>query len=345
MDTNLLRKNLTERAVIALSPACAFGIFAFAGTVGLTGSRVAAVLVAMGFAAFVAWLFWRRPILPYDPEAVSRPLKVISGLAMVAALVQLVRLCVFIINPAQVGYAIGPIRGGLPVEHSCVSAYFVAARAVPTVPEVYSFDLYSLPFERPDAIRKPKRIESFNVDAYEYPPPFLLLPRALAIPAPDFLHFRMVWFGFNGAVLLIGLLAIVRVISPVAGTRALLLSPLVFASDIPITTLQIGNLEAMVFALAMLGMVCLANGHYRSGGLLLAYATLSKLFPGAPDCVPRGAAPVARTCLDRRFLRCAGAGLPARYRLGTLSCVPLPIAQTARGRSVPGLSQPRVHCT
>jgi hypothetical protein len=90
----------------------------------------------------------------------------------------------------------------------------------------------------------------------------------------------MFWFALNGAVLLIGLLAIVRVIGPVAGTRALLLSPLVFASDITINTLQIGNLEAMVFALAMLGMVLLAQGRYPAGGLLLAYATLSKLFPG-----------------------------------------------------------------
>jgi hypothetical protein len=246
--------------LIALSLACVFGIFAFAGTMGLTGSLLPAVIVAVGIAACVAWLFWRRPILPYDQGAVSRTLKVVSGLATIAALFQLARLSVFMINPAQVGYAVGPLRGpGLIVEHSCLSAYFVAARAVPTVPDVYSDDLYSLPAERPDAVRKPKRIGSFNIDVYEYPPPFLLLPRALMVLVPDFLHFRMFWFALNGAVLLIGLLAIVRVIGPVAGTRALLLSPLVFASDITINTLQIGNLEAMVFALAMLGMVLLAQ--------------------------------------------------------------------------------------
>jgi hypothetical protein len=267
--------------LIALSVACALGIFAFVGTMGLTGSRLAGVIVAAGIAACVAWLFSWRPILPYDQGAVSRTLKIVSGLATIVALLQLAIICVFMINPARVGYAVGPMRGpGLIVAHSCLSAYFVAAQAAPTGHDIYSDDLYSLPSENPAAARNPKRIDSFNIDVYEYPPPFLLLPRALMVLVPDFLHFRMVWFALNGTVLLLGLLAVVQVIGPVAGTRALLLSPLVFASDITINTLQIGNLEAMIFAIAMLGMVCLANGHYRSGGLLLAYATLSKLFPG-----------------------------------------------------------------
>jgi alpha-1,2-mannosyltransferase len=281
MPAEIPREQRTERMLIALSLACAFGIFAFAGTVGLIRSCVAAVVVAVSTAAFVAWIFWRHPILPYDAGAVSRALKVVSGVASIAALLQLARLCVFIVNPAAVGYALGPLRGpGLPVTHSCVSAYFVAAQSVPRVPDVYSEELYSLASERPDAIRKPKRIGAFNVDVYEYPLPFLLLPRALDILRPDFLHFRMIWFALNGAVVLAGLLAVVRVIGPVAGTRALLLSPLIFASDHMISTLQIGNLQAMVIALAMLAMVFLARYRYLIGGGLLAYAMLSKLFPG-----------------------------------------------------------------
>jgi alpha-1,2-mannosyltransferase len=248
---------------------------------GLTGSRLAAIVVAVGFAASVAWLFWRRPILPYGQGAISSTLKVISGLATLAALFQLARLSVFIINPMATGYAIGPLRGpGLIIEHSCVSAYFAAARSVSTVPDIYSNDLYSSPYEGPEALRRPKRIGSFNIDPYQYPPPFLLLPRAVAILAPDFLRFRMLWFAINGTVLLIGLLAIARFIGPIAATRALMLSPLVFASDINIATLQIGNLQAMVFALAMLGMMFLAQRRYAAGGVLLAYTMLSKLFPG-----------------------------------------------------------------
>jgi alpha-1,2-mannosyltransferase len=269
------------RALIALSLACAFGIFAFAAAMGFTGSKLVAVIVSVGIAAFVAWYFWRRPIVPLDEGANSRALNVISGLATLAALVQLVRLCVFIVDPAEVGCAIGPSRGlGLPVNHSCLSAYYVAARSVATVPNVYAWELYSFPDEGPTVPRKPRPIGPFNIDAYEYPPPFLLLPRTLAILTPEFLRFRMVWFALNGAVLVIGLLVVARMLGPVAGTRALLFSPLVLASDISIATLQVGNLQAIVSSLAMLAMVLLAQRRYAAGGALLAYATVSKLFPG-----------------------------------------------------------------
>ena len=108
----------------------------------------------------------------------------------------------------------------------------------------------------------------------------LLLPRTLAILTPEFLRFRMVWFALNGAVLVIGLLIVARMLGPVAGTRALLFSPLVLASDITIATLQVGNLQAIVSSLAMIAMVLLAQRRYAAGGALLAYATVSKLFPG-----------------------------------------------------------------
>jgi hypothetical protein len=52
------------------------------------------------------------------------------------------------------------------------------------------------------------------------------------------------------------------------------------ASDLTIGTLQVGNLQAIVFALAMLAMVFLAQRRYAVGGTLLAFVTVSKLFPG-----------------------------------------------------------------
>jgi hypothetical protein len=269
------------RALIAASLACAFGVFGFAAAMGLTGSRLIAATVAAGVAAVVAWFCWRHPIFSLDEASASRPLKVISVLATIATLAQLARLCVFIVNPAAVGWALSPSRGlGLTISHSCLSAYYVAARSVATVPNVYEYELYSFPAESPTALRKPRHIESFNIDAYEYPPPFLLLPRTLIVLAPDFLRFRMIWFALNGAVMLIGLLAVARMLGPVAGTRALLLSPLVLASDLTIGTLQVGNLQAIVFSLAMIAMVLLAQRRYAAGGALLAFVTVSKLFPG-----------------------------------------------------------------
>ena len=269
------------RALTALSLACAFAIFAFAATMGLVGSTVIAAIVSVGVAALVAWFCWRHPIVPPYEGASPSALKFISGLATIVALIQLARLCVFIVNPAAVGYAIGPSHGpGLPITHSCLSAYYVAARSVTTVPNVYAYELYSFPAQSPTELRKPRPIGSFNIDAYEYPPPFLLLPRTLAILVPDFLRFRMIWFALNGAVMVIGLVVVARILGPVTGTRALLLAPLVLASDLTVGTLQIGNLQAIVFSIAMIAMVLLAQRRYAAGGALLAFVTVSKLFPG-----------------------------------------------------------------
>src|ERR1700756_4329267 len=101
MTGTVLQKYFTERALIALSVACALGIFAFAGAMGLMRFRLAAILVAVGIAVFVMWLFWRHPILPFDEAAVSRSLKIISGVATIAALLQLARLCVFHCQPSS----------------------------------------------------------------------------------------------------------------------------------------------------------------------------------------------------------------------------------------------------
>ena len=281
MDTGATRKHQSEILLIALSLACAFAILAFAGVMGLHAPRPVAFVSAALVAGLVAWLFWRHPVVPLNEDAPSRGLYVISLLATVFALFQLARLCVFIINPAAVGFAASPSRGlGLPLSHSCVSAYFVAAQSARSAPNVYDPELYSLPSTSPDGMRKPQFIGPFTIDVYEYPPTFLLLPRALRLLSPDFFHFRMIWFAFNGTVLLIGLLAVARVMGPVIGRRALLLSPLVLSSGHTIGTLQVGNLQAIIFALAMLAMILFDQRRYAAGGALLAFATVSKLFPG-----------------------------------------------------------------
>jgi alpha-1,2-mannosyltransferase len=269
------------RASVAAAIGGATAIFAFAGAMGLTGSPLVSTLAAAGLAALVGAVFWRRPIVALSETASSRPLEIVSAVATIAALVQLVRLLVFILDPTQTGYALGPARGlGLAVGHSCFTSYFVAAEAVDTTPNVYDDALYSLPGATPGERRQPRRLGTFNIDVYEYPPPYLLLQRGLNVLAPTFLAGRMLWFALDGAVILVGILAAVRMLGPVAGTRALLWSPLIWAADITLSTLQIGNVQPMVIALAMLAMVLVDQRRHAAGGALLAFVTVSKLFPG-----------------------------------------------------------------
>jgi alpha-1,2-mannosyltransferase len=266
------------RAAVAIAVALVAAIAAFTIGAGATGSLVAAGPIAAVCSALAGVLVWKRPIVEYDANATSRPLRVVSAVATIAALVQLARLAVFIVAPAQAAYSQFP-SSEFEKRHSCLTAYFVAAQALKTTPNVYDDALSSFPSD-PNAKRIPRTLGPFNIDAYEYPPPFLLLPRALGLVAPDFARLRMVWFGMCSSVLLLVMMAIARGLGPVAGTRAVLLAPLVWAGFPMLNTLQKGNAQVVVVAMAIAAMALFERRRWAPGGALLAYATVSKLYPG-----------------------------------------------------------------
>ena len=267
------------RALVACSLGAAFGIFAFAIAAGVTGSPPAALVIAIIVAGLLAWTWRARPIIPLDEAASSRGLKIVAVVATIAALVQLGRLAVFMVDPSRPAYSSVP-SSDWEVRHSCLSAYFVAARAANQVPNIYADSLYTSPDDDPATPHKARMIGPFRIDVYEYPPPFLLLPRALRLVFPDFGRFRMMWFGLNSAVVLLAMLVLARSLGPAAGTRALLLSPLVWAALPTLSTLQKGNAQTMVIAISVLAMALFERRRWAPGGALLAYATVSKLYPG-----------------------------------------------------------------
>lgn len=268
------------RKLVAAALGLATGIFGFTAGLGLTGSWIAAVPIALALAGLMALQAQRR--IPLDETAASRGLKVLSGLAAAAALVQLFRLAVFMVAPQETGYSAVP-SSEWERRHSCLTAYFVAAQAAGSGANVYDTALYNRPDDDPKAPRKARRLGPFNVDVFEYPPPFLSLPRTLRQLAPDFLRFRMLWFGLNGGIVLLAVLAVARRLGPAAGTRALLLSPLVWVALPTLSTLQKGNVQALVIAVSMLAMLLFERQRpaaEAAGGALLAFATVSKLYPG-----------------------------------------------------------------
>ncbi|HEY4884604.1 MAG TPA: glycosyltransferase family 87 protein [Myxococcales bacterium] len=265
--------------LVASSLGIATGIFAFAGAAGLMGSWPAALAIGVLAVALATRAFWKHPVVELDESACSPGLKIVSGLATLVAIVEIARLSVFMIAPAQVGWSAVP-SSDWEVRHSCLSAYFIAAQAAGEAPNIYEGSLYTAPDDNPAAPRKPRMLGPFRIDVYEYPPPFLTLPRALRVLVPDFIRFRALWFGLNAGVVLLAMVVAARSLGRVAGTRALLLSPLVWASLPTLSTLQKGNVQALVIAVSMLAMHLFERRRRASGGALLAFATVSKLFPG-----------------------------------------------------------------
>lgn len=265
--------------LVASSVGIAAGVFAFVAAAGISGSRLAAVPVATMTAGLVGWLIHRRSLVPLDESACTRGLKVVSGMATLVALLQLIRLAVFIVDPSEVAYSVVP-TSTWEAQHSCLSAYFVSAEAASAAHDVYDDTLFTMTNDDPTKIRRPRLIGPFKIDVFEYPPPFLLLPRALRLLTPDFIHLRMLWFGLSGVVLLVAFLVVARFLGPAAGTRALLLSPVIWSSISTISTLQKGNAQGMVIAASMLAMVLFERRRWAAGGALLAFVTMSKLYPG-----------------------------------------------------------------
>jgi hypothetical protein len=209
-----------------------------------------------------------------------RALKVVSALALVIAVLQLGRLTVFMFDAGKPEYSAIP-SSAWERRHSCLTAYFVAAEAAGQGRDIYDDALYSAADDDPTQVRKPKMMGPFTVDVYEYPPTFLLLPRAFRLLTTDFFRTRPLWFVMEVAVVLVGMVVVARAMGPPAATRALLLAPLVWAGLSMGSTLQKENVQPVVVAAAMLGMVLIERRRYAAGGALLAGAIVSKLYPGA----------------------------------------------------------------
>jgi hypothetical protein len=218
---------------------------------------------------------------------VPRGVVVLALIAVVVVTTQLARLSVYMADPADARWSVIPWNP-FAANHSCLSGYWAAARTVDTAPNVWDDNLSSTPGPTADAPRVPKRIGRFPMDGYEYTPTFLILPRALLHLAPDFLAFRALWFALNLAVVLAAVVAMSRRLAPALGASVLWLSPLILAPLSVLVTFQFGNVQLACIAGALLGMLCFdrAPGSRRStllyalGGLLLAFMTLSKLYPG-----------------------------------------------------------------
>lgn len=248
------------------------------------GSTVAAVLGLVGVAIFASTLVpWMVARLPTDLDGLARRKKLVAALVMVVSLgavAQSARLSTFVGDPSRTELSLIP---SIPfiVRHSCLTAYVQGARLAARGDEnLYDADNWPDLRRSPRALAAQEEYAPFSLDAFAYPPPFLLLPRALLLPLADFRSQRAVWFAFNALVLALGLWAVAAWVGGSGHVRAVLLLPAVWVSLPTLLTLQVGNVHATILALAMLAMVAFECERPALGGALLAFAVCAKLSPG-----------------------------------------------------------------
>jgi alpha-1,2-mannosyltransferase len=165
------------------------------------------------------------------------------------------------------------------LKHNCSTCYLVAAHLAGSGVE----NLYDKKYYRRVEVRTPVHDEigdAFNVDQYQYPPPFLLGPYLALLTGLDFFQIRALWFAFSVILFVITSAAITVWICGWKFHALWLIWPAMLVAPTVIATLQIGNAHAFMILIATLAMVFFEKRWNVIGGGLLAYATLSKFFPG-----------------------------------------------------------------
>src|SRR5678815_4230730 len=214
-----------EQAVVRV-----FGVLVCAAIVLPTLPRLGplggALAVLLG--AATAWRIWR-----WVPESVSggfrrRPvLAVLWTVAALLALVQVGRLAAFTADPDRVWGSAVPDPAA--ANHACISAYFVAAE-LSRRDVVNLYDERYYPAFAGDAARllAPESIHGLAKwidDPYEYPPPFLLFPRAALLASDDFPALRAGWFVLQALALVLVAAGLARWVGGRDGELAFLLLP------------------------------------------------------------------------------------------------------------------------
>lgn len=190
---------------------------------------------------------------------------------MLAGVIMHARAAVYIVDPGA-GHA-GIVADPFYTPHSCLSAYYTAARvSTGNDPNLYAQRHYVKP-------KHGSPLGSFNQDDYFYPPPFLLLPRAILAMTEDYGRVRALWFVIESLILLAALW-IMRAMAGLSWRATVLGVPLVYTSLPVLATLQAGNFQVVAIALAMLALAASRARQDALAGALLAFTTLSKIFPG-----------------------------------------------------------------
>jgi len=209
-----------------------------------------------------------------------RGLIALGGAGAIVAAVLLVRLAVFAgyVEPPR-AWSAAPWSAFM-TQHACSTAYWTAATRIKQAPDVWDIAVSSLGQDPATGRLIPRTMGAFNVDPYEYPPTFLLGPRALAALTPDYVAFRNVWLLLNALLVIAGMAVIARELDAATGRRTLWLLPLAIVPLTTIYPLQMGNAQLLYIVTAMLAMAAFARGRHALGGLLLAFTIVGKMFPG-----------------------------------------------------------------
>jgi hypothetical protein len=265
--------------------------------VAFLGSALAAAVVvpvaaraglAIAGAALVACLApvpWAARRIPASLRGSLRRRPVVAAawlLLAVVAIAQMGRLSAFMADSSRLWGS--TIPDPIVSNHQCMSAYVHAAdlarRGEGNLYDPKWYPAFTAPANTTPGFPSPVAgLGRWIDDPFEYPSPFLLLPRAALAVTNSFDSIRAAWFLINALALMATVLLLAAWAGGRYGLTAGLLLPLLFASIPTMFDLQFGQFHMMAVALTVTAMIAFEGRRAVLGGALLAFAILGKMFP------------------------------------------------------------------
>jgi Glycosyltransferase family 87 len=240
----------------------------------VTGVALVAVGASSGFLASVAG---RHVPTSLDAEARRHRPWAIAWLVFAAlAVLQLGRLGAFVTDPTFDWYV--GTRHPFWYKHTCLPAYVYGAELSERGdPNIYASEHYIAltPGARPTT-----RFEMSPEDPYQYPPPFLLLPRLAIALTDDYRTMYALWYAIQATCFLVVSAWLAGWIGGRVGRVAAYLLPVSLLAFPVLSSLQYGQFHLTAVTLSVAAMILFHEKRNLLGGTLLGFAILAKIFPG-----------------------------------------------------------------
>lgn len=257
-------------AVLAAALARVLGIPTLVPALAGTGAGLIAACVGG-----TRWLARRLPA-ELDGWFARRPrLRWLWAFAAVLAIANTARLGLFMADANQAWASAFPFMPE-SAQHQCLAAYVRAGELAATGHD----DLWVQADYEAGQQSTVDGIDPYLSDPYEYPPTFVVAPRAVLAATDDYQLVRIGWFGLSVVGFLLAFIALAVWMRGRGGATSLLLLPAIVLS-FPFTLgVQWGQAHVLVIAAAMAAMLQFERGRAKTGAVLLAFATTTKIFPG-----------------------------------------------------------------
>jgi len=269
-----------ERTVVAVVICACAGMAVLVGLRGLGVPLLFAAALAVMLCAAGAFFLSRRLPSALDGVRLQKPwLSWAWFIVGLVAVVQTARLSIFMLDPSQPEYSLFPGDQWM-VEHCCLTAYSESARFTSEGERnIYDATLYRGPDAAVDKGLR-RKLGSFTVDPYHYPPPFLLLPLGVrAVTGGDFLSVRALWFGISALTLMLAIGLLAYRLEPEGQLRTIGMAPLIWCSLPVLSGLQMSNVQILVVSISVIALASFPRKP-AIGGAFLAMSAVAKIFPG-----------------------------------------------------------------